>query len=155
MRVVLHKQIPPTQLEQKFGGVLSNKRSYWFTFFLNTSKISVQRPPKTTFLDTNYSLSPSRASSQEFVSAKSSFSKASEDHYSDSVLSNAPQDYFFELNQKDCFYRSGEKLEQPPQSIEDLKIRDESCFGPCFGGNKTTIIDLQEEPKKNNVCRLF
>ena len=125
-----------------------------FKFFLNFYKISIKRPPKTTFLDTNYSLSPSRASSQEFVSAKSSFSR-NEDHYSDSVLSNAPQDYFFELNQKDCFYRSGEKLDQLPQMMEDVKIRDESCFGPCFGGNKTTIIDLQEEPKKNNVCRVF
>jgi len=114
-----------------------------------------KRPPKTTFPDSNYSLSPSRVSSKEFVSAKSSFSNNSVDHYTESVVSNNQKDYFFELNQKDCFYKSGEKLREI-EIEQDLKIHDKSCFGPCFGGeNKTTIIELQEPKKKNEICHVF
>lgn len=107
-----------------------------------------KRPPKTTFSDSNYSLSASKEASDVFQSAKSSFSKDNVDHYSASLVSNS-NDYFFDLNQKDYVYKNGKIFQD--------NLKSKSCFGPCFKLNdKINIIDLQEsQKKKNSKCLIF
>lgn len=76
-------------------------------------------------------------------------SNANVGHYSNSVISNS-NEYFFDLDQKDIFYKGGDKLEDKEINIENFK--SQSCFGPCFG-NKMTIIEFEESKKSS--CSIF